>query len=66
METLYGKYPKRITCQCNADELDFEAMTIYLNDRCPICNKVHQVCVPKPEAVMKKLRDIDIQAKQAA
>ena len=55
MENLYGKYPKHITCQCNAEEMDAEAITIYLNDRCPICNRLHQVCVPKPEVRMKTI-----------
>ncbi len=57
MENLYGKYPKHITCQCNAEEMNIEAITIYLNDRCPICNKLHQVCVPKPEVRMKVIPD---------
>ncbi len=53
MKSLYGKYPKRITCECNAEEMKEESMTIFLNDRCPICNKVHRVCVPKPQVKMK-------------
>ncbi len=53
MEALYGEYPMRITCQCSAVEMNVEALTFYLNDRCPICNKPHQVCVPMPEVKMK-------------
>lgn len=57
MDTIYGKYPKRITCQCNAEEMNVEAMTIYLKDRCPVCNTLRQVCVPKPDVRMKVLPD---------
>ncbi len=66
MDTIYGKYPKHITCQCNAEEMKVEAMTIYLNDRCPICNKMHQVCVPKPDVRMKVVRDEATHQKQVA
>ena len=66
METIYGKYPKRITCECNAEEMNMEAITIHLNDRCPICNKQHQVCVPKPEARMKKNLDNGNDRRQVA
>ncbi len=62
MKTLYGKYPKRITCECNAGEMNEEAITIHLNDRCPICNKLHQVCVSKPEVKMKELNLNGVQA----
>lgn len=55
METIYGKYPKRIICQCNAEEMNVEEITIELNERCPICNKQRQVCVPKPEVKTKLL-----------
>lgn len=53
MGTLYGKYPKKITCQCNTGEMDAEAVTITLNDRCPICHNLYQICVPKPDIRMK-------------
>ena len=56
MNTLYGKYPKHITCECNAEEMNEEAITIRLNERCPLCNKLHQVCVTKPEVRMKQLQ----------
>ncbi len=57
METVYGKYPKRMTCQCNAEEMNMEAITIRLKDRCPKCNTLYQVCVPKPDVRMKVLPD---------
>ncbi len=57
METLYGKYPKHITCQCNPEEMNVEAVTIRLNKRCPVCNTQYQVCVPKPDVRMKVLPD---------
>ena len=60
MSTLYGKYPKRISCGCNgcqAEEMNEEAFTISLNERCPICNRVHQVCVPKPQVSMRVAHD---------
>ncbi len=53
MENLYGKYPKKIICQCNAGEMNTEADTIQLKDRCPICHSLRQVCIPKAEARMK-------------
>ena len=57
MKTFYGKYPKRIICQCNAKEMNGEYISIELNERCPICNMQRQVCVPKPEAKTKVLAD---------
>ncbi len=59
MEALYGEYPMRITCQCNAVEMKVEAHTFYLNDRCPICNKPHQVCAPLPEIRMKAVEPME-------
>jgi hypothetical protein len=57
MENTYGKNPKRITCQCNAEEMNIEAITIQLNGRCPVCNTQYRVCVPKPEVRMKVIPD---------
>ncbi len=53
MQTLYGKYPKKITCQCNADEMDAEAVTIRLNDRCPKCHSFRRICIPKHQERIK-------------
>jgi hypothetical protein len=53
MDTLYGKYPKKIICQCNAGEMDDESDIIQLNDRCLKCNSLRRLCIPKTEARMK-------------
>lgn len=57
MKTIYGKYPKRITCQCNAEEMNGEGITIDLNEWCPICYQQLQVRVPKPAVKMKQFQD---------
>ncbi len=59
METLYGKYPKRLTCQCNAEEMNLEVVTISLNDRCPVCGQTRQICIPKRDIKVKEERHID-------
>ena len=66
METLYGQYPKHIICQCNSEEMKGDAITISLNDRCPICNQTRQICVPKPAVKMKVLEHAGAHTVQAA
>ncbi len=56
MQTLYGKYPKRLVCQCNAEETDIEVVTIGLNDRCPVCGQTRQICIPKRDIQIKEVR----------
>ncbi len=63
METLYGKYPKKIICRCNAGEMEGAADTIQLNDRCPICHSVRQICIPKAEARMKAASGLPVARK---
>ncbi len=63
METLYGKYPKKIVCQCNAGEMNGEAGTIQLNDRCPICHSLRQVFIPKAEARMNAVSGMPLARK---
>jgi hypothetical protein len=65
METLYGKNPKHILCQCNAGEMNVEAVTISLNDRCPICDQVRYICIPKREIQVKEVRQIESYANVA-
>jgi hypothetical protein len=54
METLYGKYPKHLLCQCNAEEMSEEVVTISLNDRCPICGETRRICIPKRDIKVKE------------
>jgi hypothetical protein len=63
MENLYGKYPKKIICQCNAGEMNGEADTIQLNNRCPICHSLRRICIPKAEARMKSVSGIPVARK---
>lgn len=63
METLYGNYLKKIICQCNAGEMDGDADTIQLNDRCPICHSLRQICIPKAEARMKLVSGMPVAQK---
>jgi hypothetical protein len=65
METLYGKNPKHIICQCNAEEMSMEVVTISLNDRCPICNQTRQICIPKRDIKVKEVRHIGRYSKVA-
>lgn len=58
METLYGRNPKHIICQCNAEEMNLEVITISLNDRCPICGQTRQICIPKRDIKVKEVRHI--------
>ncbi len=45
--TRFGSNPKKITCQCNAAELQDEVITIQLNSRCPVCYSLYQIAIPK-------------------
>ncbi len=65
MKSLYGKYPKHVICQCNAEEMNVETITINLNDRCPICNETRKVCIPKKDVAIKEVQHIILQ-KQVA
>jgi Zn finger protein HypA/HybF involved in hydrogenase expression len=61
METLYGRNPKRITCQCNdgfVEEMTVEVVTINLNDRCPVCNQTRYICIPKRDIKVKEVPHI--------
>ncbi len=58
METLYGRNPKHIMCQCNAVETNDGVITISLNDRCPICDQVRHICIPKREIKVKDVPHI--------
>ncbi len=66
MKTLYGKYPKRITCECNAEEMSGESITIYLSNRCPECNTPYRISVPKPDVKMTKLQHLGTHLGQTA
>lgn|SRR5574337_1481938 len=63
----FGANPKKITCRCNAEEMDCEVITIQMNGRCPVCDSLYQISIPKStiqglEQLMKKqavLLDID-------
>ena len=55
METLYGRNPKRIMCQCNAEEMKVEVVTLSLNDRCPVCSQTRYICIPKKDIKVKDL-----------
>ncbi len=54
----FGANPKKIMCQCNAEELQGEVITIEMNSRCPVCNSLRYVAVPKPavRAVLQPTR----------
>jgi len=58
METLYGRNPKRIICQCNEEEMNLEVVTITLNDRCPVCGQARHICIPKRDIKVKEVRHI--------
>ncbi len=60
METLYGRYPKHIICSCNEEEMNEEAITISLNDRCPICSQVRQIMIPKREVKVNEVRHMKV------
>ena len=45
----FGRYPKRITCQCNTEETRDDVILIELNDRCAVCNQHYRVSIPKPK-----------------
>jgi len=60
METLYGRYPKHIICQCNGEEMNEEVVTIGLNDRCPICSQTRQICIPKKEIQVNEVRHMKV------
>ncbi len=66
MKSLYGKYPKHIICQCNAEEMNVETIAIHLNDRCPICGQMRMVCIPKKDIAVKEVPHIEILRKQVA
>ena len=66
METLYGKNPKHIMCQCNAEEMKVAVVTISLNDRCPICDQVRYICIPKRDIQVKEVRHIESYAMNVA
>ena len=66
METLYGQYPKRIVCQCNAEEMNADVITISLNDRCPVCSQTRQICIPKRDIKVKDMRHVERYEKQVA
>lgn len=55
METLYGKNPKHIMCQCNAKEMKEGVVTISLNGRCPVCNQTCYICIPKRDIQVKEV-----------
>ena len=58
MDTLYGRNPKRITCQCNAEEMKEEVVTISLNDRCTVCGQTRYICIPKRQIQVKEVPNI--------
>ncbi len=58
METFYGRNPKRIMCQCNAEEMKVEVVTLSLNDRCPVCNQTRYICIPKLDIKVKEVPQI--------
>ncbi|OGW33918.1 MAG: hypothetical protein A2010_02750 [Nitrospirae bacterium GWD2_57_9] len=43
----FGSNPKKIMCQCNAEEMIGEVITIQMSGRCPICNSFYQISIPK-------------------
>jgi hypothetical protein len=45
---VFGGYPKRITCQCNAEETRDDVTLIEMNGRCAVCNQHYRVSIPKP------------------
>lgn len=66
METLYGKNPKRIMCQCNAEEMKEGVVTISLNGRCPVCNQACYICIPKRAIKVKEVPHIESYEMQVA
>ena len=58
MDTLYGRNPKRITCQCNAEEMTEEMVIINLNDRCPVCSERRYICIPKRAIQVREVPNI--------
>ena len=44
----FGANPKKITCQCNAEEMIGEVITIQMNARCPVCSSLYRISMPKP------------------
>ncbi len=55
METLYGRNPKRIFCQCNEEEMTEPVVTLALNDRCPVCGTERHICIPKRAIKVKQV-----------
>ncbi len=45
--TYFGANPKKITCECNAEEVSCEVITIQMNGRCPVCNSLYRISMPK-------------------
>ncbi len=66
METHYGRNPKRITCGCNAEESTQEVITISLNDRCPVCSQLRQICIPKKAIKVKQVPQLASASLQVA
>ncbi len=58
METLYGKNPKHIICQCNEEEVSADVLMIALNDRCPVCSQVRRIYIPKRDIKVKEVPHI--------
>jgi hypothetical protein len=64
--TQFGANPKKITCQCNAEEINCEVITIQMNSRCPACNSPYRISIPKstikglqPQQQQSSLIDIE-------
>ncbi len=49
MKTVYGRCPKRITCQCYGEDVNEDMVIIQLNDRCHVCNQLLEIRIPKRE-----------------
>ncbi len=66
METLYGRNPKRIMCQCNEEETGVDVITISLNDRCPVCSQQRHICIPKRDIKVKEVPSLATLRQQVA
>ena len=52
--THFGTNTKKISCQCDADETSCEVITIQMNSRCPICNSLYQISIPKSTIIARE------------
>ncbi len=59
----FGANPKKITCRCNAEEMEGDVITIQMNSRCPVCDSLYCISMPKPataQTVQQPKRQVSV------